>query len=79
MDNKITEIIKQIGNNALAEIKDETNLTDELGYDSIKYLMLITELERSFQIEFPEELILPDNFVSLFNIKRTIENVIHRQ
>lgn len=52
------------------ELKPETNLIEAGVIDSMSLLRLIAFLEERFQIEVPDEAVLPDNFRSLNAIER---------
>lgn len=55
MEDKIKAIIAdQIGCD-IEECCDDTNLYNDLGYDSLDQIELVTELEDEFDIEIPEE------------------------
>lgn len=44
--------------------------------DSIQFMSLIVELEQIFDIEFPAELLLLDNFRTINNISVVIDEII---
>lgn len=53
------------------EILDETDLITDLFFDSISCIVLISEIEEEFSIEFPDELLLLEEirrFSSLYEI-----------
>lgn len=51
MKNKIKEIIGEILDLKVEDIKDEANILDDLGADSIAVMEIVMELETEFDIE----------------------------
>jgi len=51
---KLYEIIAKLSNEKSVnyQLTDETDLIIEHGYDSLKFIQLISEIEEEFQIEF---------------------------
>ena len=46
------EMILQISDVKCANIKETMDLITDLGYDSIRFIQLLSEIEDAFQIEF---------------------------
>ena len=75
MREKIIQIIKEVCKGQIDipnDIKDDENLTFDYGLDSMNYIAIISRIEDEFNIEFPEELLLINNFESVSNIMSTI-------
>jgi len=55
MEDKILDIIADQLNVDRGELKETTNLQDELGADSLDLFQIIMALEEEFEIEIPTE------------------------
>jgi acyl carrier protein len=53
--DQIRTLIAQIGEIELDEIGDETHLSKDLGFDSLRALELMTVLEEKFNLRIPDE------------------------
>ena len=54
---------------------DDIDIFDDLGFDSIKFIQLIVDLESSFNIEFDENMISMDGFSKIKQIKKVISEL----
>ncbi|MEK3661934.1 hypothetical protein BSK49_10860 [Paenibacillus odorifer] len=74
LEDKVKAIVKKI-----LEIKDEINISDDLtniGLDSLKTVMMVIDLEVSFQIVIEDEELLFENFTNIEKILRLVESKI---
>lgn len=57
MDNKkmLYEMIANLAKIDVDQIREQTNLIDDLGFDSITIVLLIVEIETKFRIVFEDE------------------------
>ena len=51
---------------------ENANLEKDLGYNSIDFISLLTELEQKFEVEIPNELLLNDVLTTSDGIYKTI-------
>ena len=70
----ILDIIKGITPMSLERIKADTDLADQLGFDSVTFLELISSLEVHFRITFADE----DLEIGHFQTPRSIEETVRR-
>ena len=54
---------------------DEINIFDDLGYDSIKFIELIIELENVFEVEIPDNVLAMDYFSTFGQIRGVINEL----
>ncbi|MFD2116632.1 acyl carrier protein [Paenibacillus yanchengensis] len=54
------------------QLTDDTNLIMELGIDSLKLVEFIVEIETTFGISVPDEMMIGENFST---IKKTMETI----
>ena len=76
--NTILEILQIIGIPIvldLADYEEDVNLLD-LEIDSLAFFSLIVEIESSFSIELPDEVIVPEKLISLNAFVSTIADLI---
>jgi acyl carrier protein len=74
LEDKVKAIVKKI-----LEINDEINISDDLtniGLDSLKTVMMVIDLEVSFQIVIEDEELLFENFTNIEKILRLVESKI---
>lgn len=57
--------------------KDDLNIFDDFGYDSLSFIELIIKLESTFQIQFDEENLISDNFGSVLEITQATKSLIN--
>lgn len=50
--NKLYNIVLEISEQNNSDITERTDLITDLGYDSLKVIQLLSEIEEIFQIEF---------------------------
>ena len=55
ISQKIKEIIAEICERDLSEIKDNANLVEDLEVDSLAALEILATMEKEFKIKIPEE------------------------
>ncbi|WP_164779747.1 acyl carrier protein [Paenibacillus kobensis] len=79
MDNGSNQLFGTVRDAVLAVLKrnialdEHTNLSHE-GIDSITTVRLLIELEKRLHIQFREEDLTLDNFVTIRSIMKTLEN-----
>lgn len=59
----------------ITDMKD-INIFDDLGYDSIKFIQLIVDLEEYFKVEIDDDMLLMENFSTIKQITDLILNLI---
>jgi acyl carrier protein len=74
LNNLDKEFVNSLSNNF--DI-DDVNLVDDLYYDSIKLIQLITNLEEFFKIKIDDDMLLMENFSTVKQIKETILNLVN--
>lgn len=72
---KLKEIIVTIKSNGIdiCSINNKTNLTTDLGFDSLEIVELIVELENEFNIEFDDDDLDIENITVFHKLLETIE------
>lgn len=58
------------------DILEYVDLIDDLGMDSIAFITLIVEIETTFNISVPDELVLIENFKTFNSIYKLISSLI---
>lgn len=71
MNDKVKEIVAEILDIEVSEIKDEAKIIDDLGADSIAVMEIVMELEDEYDVEVPTEDIL--NLVTVADIVKYVE------
>ena len=74
--NKIKDILANLLECTPETILDETSLFD-LGYDSLKFISMIVELEKAFGIEILDSDLMLDNFSDLKTICKTLDKYLN--
>lgn len=73
-------VIKYAGENFKdVELKDDTNLIDDLGYESINLVELLIEIENELGIDFDEVDELIEAFDTFGSLKNLIEKIIGKR
>lgn len=67
---KVTEIINEIFRDREYNIENvnQIDIINDLGLDSITFILVVVEIETHFNIEIPDEMLLPENFRCIDNI-----------
>jgi acyl carrier protein len=73
----ISEMFNDKGFNI--EIIEHVNLIDDLGMDSITFISLVIEIEASFGIAIPDDMLLMESFNSVDNIASIVENELSKK
>ena len=76
MEENILEILKDI--NPYVEIAEDTMLLEEGVLESMSILLLISELEKSYNIEIPLDKIVEDDLVDVNAISNMVRRLIER-
>lgn len=77
-EEKLKELIVNIAMqdvNAIS-INEETNLINDLGYDSVQIIELIVQLEMEFDIEMEDDDLDIENLIVYSRLYKTIERKI---
>ena len=53
--NRVLDILKNVLNDSNLNIDQNTNLVNDLGMDSIVLMMFVIEIEKTFDIELPDD------------------------
>lgn len=73
MENEILDILKDI--NPYVDIDMNTNLYEEGVLDSMGLLILITELEKKYEVDIPLDNLQLENFECINNILEFINRI----
>lgn len=76
--DKVLDAIEDMGLFIKREDGEDINLQEYI-IDSLQFISFIIELEKAFNIEFPDELLLYDNIQSLNGLSTLIENIVELQ
>ena len=78
---KVIELISEMFNDKgfNIEIIEHVNLIDDLGMDSITFISLVIEIEASFGIAIPDDMLLMESFNSVDNIASIVENELSKK
>ncbi len=80
MEEIIKKVIANIADNTSATaIHAETSLSVDLGFNSMKLLRLINDLETTFDVEYDMEEYTTENFESVTKIKSLLEQKLEMQ
>lgn len=71
--NKIKECFEQIG--IIADDFDETTELMDIIEESMTFITFIVEIENMFEIEIPDEYLIPGKLVSIDDTINMIENL----
>lgn len=77
--NKVINVLSEMfaDMNIGTEVFELVDLADDLGMDSLTFITVIVKLEALFNITFPDDMLLMDNFKTVNNIVTTISNEIN--
>ena len=84
LDEKILNLVfKGFDEDFINSLSDNINVCDinifnDLGYDSIKLIQLIVDLEEMFKVEIDDEMLWMDNFSTIKQIIETITDVVKK-
>lgn len=73
MKNKIFELIIKVTDNS--DLDENARLLDEGWLDSLSTIILIQEIEESFQIEINSDYLNHENFNTLSNITNLVQKI----
>lgn len=79
ISEKICRILENLGLSDSIDIDDETFGEIFEIIDSLSLINFVVELENAFNIEFPDEFLLPENFVSLTALSEFIHDIKEEQ
>ena len=71
------EIFKD--SNVDTDLLEYVDFADDLGMDSITFITLIVELEATFDITVPDDLLLMDNFKTMDDINKLVYKLCQSQ
>lgn len=74
MIEKILEMIQEI--NPYEEINEESRLIEDAILDSLTLVLLISEIEETFQIKIPEDKLRPELFENVSMIAKLINELM---
>ena len=69
------EIFKD--SNVDTNLLEYVDFADDLGMDSITFITLIVELEATFDITVPDDLLLMDNFKNMDDVVNVVAEQLH--
>lgn len=61
------------------DILEFVDLIDDLGMDSMIFISIVIEVESTFDITVPDEMLLMENFRNVDEIIKIVENEINRK
>jgi acyl carrier protein len=71
--NLVTAIARRLATNEVAaDLEDPDRELSTLGFDSLKIVAFIVELEKSFSIEFPADMIDAETFHSVRTVAASV-------
>lgn len=73
---KIIKILEDMGILVIKNQEEDINLQDYIT-DSLQFITFIIELEKAFDIEMPDELLLYENIRSLDGLTSLIEEILN--
>lgn len=73
MKEKLIEIISEV--NPFEEISEDTELIESGIVDSLSLVYIINQIQMNFGVEFPEELLQAENFVSVNKIEEIVNTL----
>lgn len=78
VEEKLKEVIANIAMQDVdvISINEETNLINDLGYDSVQIIELIVQLEMEFDIEIEDDDLDIENLIVYSGLYKTIERKI---
>jgi len=78
--NKVMNVLSEMfaDMNISTEVFELVDLADDLGMDSLTFITVIVKLEALFNITFPDEMLLMENFKTVDNIVTIINNEVMR-
>ena len=59
------------------DLLEYVDFADDLGMDSITFITLIVELEATFDITVPDDLLLMDNFKNMDDVVNVVAEQLH--
>ncbi|KFN11286.1 acyl carrier protein [Paenibacillus macerans] len=76
LDEKLKKIIESLSirKKILTNITDESDLLNNLGFDSLSIIHLIARIEEEFNIEFSNEELVFENFRSYADVRNLVES-----
>lgn len=60
-------------------INNNADLIDDLGVDSISLITIIVEIESTFNIEFPDDLLIINKIRNFNHLVQTVKSIIERE
>jgi acyl carrier protein len=77
--NLVTAIARRLATNEVAaELEDPDRELSTLGFDSLKIVAFIVELEKNFSIEFPADMIDAETFHSVSTVAAAVRMLRER-
>lgn len=76
---EIKRIVLEIAENLSSNIASDQNLIESGLLDSFMVMELIDAFEEKYQIEFPPEAIIPDNFENINTICKMLTAIIKKE
>ena len=74
IDAKLKPIVIKLADNLIKseDINDDSHLISDFGYDSIQTIQLVVEIEKKFKMEFDDEDLTNETFVTYGSLKKTL-------
>ena len=79
VDIKVITLIKNSLGAADVAFDEQSDLLNDLGFNSISWMSLITDLEKEFKIEFDEEFLLFEKLRTVSSIISCISQILGRK
>ena len=61
-----------------AQISSETNIIEDLGMDSLQWMLIIIEVETEFGIQLDDELMLMEDLTVVGKLEKVIERLLSK-
>jgi len=78
--NNVVNVLSEMFENmyVASDVLELVDLIDDLGMDSLTFITAVVKLEALFNITFPDEMLLMENFKTVDNIVTIINNEVMR-
>lgn len=74
IDAKLKRIVIKLADSLVKseEVNDNSHLISDFGYDSIQIIQLVVEIEKEFKMEFDDEDLTNETFLTYGSLKKTL-------
>lgn len=74
IDVKLKKIVAKLADSLVKceDIHDDSHLISDFGYDSMQIIQLVVEIEKKFMMEFDDEDLTNETFLTYGSLKKTL-------